>query len=53
MSKLNKYLIRRRNKLNKVFRAPYRKGVNYLKIMDEIKEIANLLFALSFAKATK
>lgn len=44
-------LIAKRKQAKKIFVAPYRKGVNYLKLLDRIKDIADELYDRSVTRA--
>ena len=37
-------IIARKNKANRIFKAPYRHGVNYLRLTEIIRECADQLF---------
>jgi hypothetical protein len=44
-------LIRKQKQLHRIWIAPHRHGINYLKLMDRRKEIANQLYMNSVKRA--
>ena len=46
-------LIKRQQKANRILRAPYRKGVNYLKLVDYIRECTDKIYNNSVNRALK
>ena len=45
------YLQRKKKQANAILRAPYRKGLNYLRLMDIVQACADELFSQSFSRA--
>jgi hypothetical protein len=46
-------LIKKLGKVNRIIKAPYRKGINYIRLLDMRKEIADQLYCNSLNRVFK